>query len=544
MIDRSKPYQNFYLLKEVSAKKGFGQEKKCCKYTYDALNRITGAIDNTGNYNLDLVQYDKNGNITKLKRQGHLNTGATNFGTMDDLTYSYDNGNKLMKVADAATIDQFGFKDDAVGTTADTSDDYSYDVNGNLLSDTNKGITSILYNYLNLPTEIKFNNSNTKKINYTYAADSVKIRKVVNDSGVITTTDYAGGYVYENNVLQFFPTSEGYVTLDGNNYRYVYQYRDHLDNIRLSYSDGDGNGTISQSEIIEENNYYPYGLKMQGFNTNVSSLGNSVAQRYMFGGKEFDDSFNETLNTYDFGARNYDPALGRWMNIDPLAEQMRRHSPYNYAFNNPIFFIDSDGMAPNCPDGDCVKKTVQANQISISFNESRGTDIIQQTEVSNTIIYNEDGDVIQTIDETKITTSDVDSDGNISETSTISTTSSIRTKNEDGTFTRFDAIGGSQTKNSKETSKELQSIVKNVSEFKKETGISPIQAISNKRKGQNKTFDKIGKGVSAVGWVLKWVPPAKPAAAGIRTLGSIISNVPKVVNPTDTGKISIKKQLN
>ncbi|MEZ0007094.1 RHS repeat-associated protein [Flavobacterium sp. 28YEA47A] len=227
----------------------------------------------------------------------------------------------------------------------------------------NKAITDIRYNHLNLPSRVFFG-SEIRKIEYLYTAGGKKVRKAVSSRNLLESglIDYLDGFQYRDGNLQFFPTSEGYVRatdISGTTaYSYVYNYTDHLGNIRLSYAKDPENPNVLK--ILEEDHYYPFGLKHTNYNSDLlvhreyrgalaikdpvtpEPLVPVLPYNYKYNGKEFQDELG--LNFYDYGARNYDPAIGRWMNIDPLAEQYRRWSPYNYAMNNPMRFIDPDGM--------------------------------------------------------------------------------------------------------------------------------------------------------------------------------------------------------
>ncbi|NAS14138.1 RHS repeat domain-containing protein, partial [Poritiphilus flavus] len=344
------------------------------RYSYDALNRITGAIDNSTNMNYRLygVTYDKNGNILTLNRRGQYNADATVLSHMDKLEYYYDSGNKLTRVKDSGHA-VYGFKD----STADNQD-YWYDANGNMVRDLNKGIGTssadgITYNHLNLPIQIKFDNSDQKKIKYIYDATGVKLRKVVEQPSVSSvTTDYAGNYIYEKGNLQFFNHPEGYVEPDGSGgYDYVYQYKDHLDNIRLSYTDANNDGNIETSEIIKETNYYPFGLSHKGYNANVSTFGNSIAKKFQYNGQEFDESLG--YNTYDFGARHYMSDLGRWGVIDPKADDILQVdiSPYNFSWNNPTNMNDPDGECPWCWGAVIGFAVEYATQVTVNLVEGQ-----------------------------------------------------------------------------------------------------------------------------------------------------------------------------
>ncbi len=145
----------------------------------------------------------------------------------------------------------------------------------------------------------------------------------------------------------------------GTFFNYVFNYTDHLGNIRLSYTE---NNFTGEATIMEENHYYPFGLKHKAYNTqgytfvlpmdgtpgyNVPQLMqedemNPNPYNYKYNGKELQEELG--LNLYDYGARNYDAAIGRWMNIDPLAELYYPISTYTYVANNPLRFIDPNGM--------------------------------------------------------------------------------------------------------------------------------------------------------------------------------------------------------
>jgi RHS repeat-associated protein len=341
-------------------------------YKYDNLNRLkeanyqkSGQV--TGMYNENL-SYDKNGNIMNLSRYGDRDEQYLPI-QIDNLGYNYGtNSNQLKSVTDA-TNNTSGFKD---GNT--TGDDYVYDANGNMTVDKNKNITGIVYNHLNLPTKIIFPTGN---IVYFYNASGQKVQKVVTENTTVTTTDYIGGYQYQNTVLQYFPTAEGYVKntpVSGTNtYSYVFNYTDHLGNTRLSYTK---DTTTSSLKILEENNYYPFGLKHNSYNVDNFQ----PEYKYQYNGKELQDELG--LNMYAYGFRNYDPATGRWVNIDPLLNDLDfkfdpndidkdnddevdfamkttlgngggifnidNLNPYSYGYNDPIRFDDPDGRCPIC----------------------------------------------------------------------------------------------------------------------------------------------------------------------------------------------------
>ena len=336
-------------------------------YVYDNLNRLSAGFyqkegSETSKEYFERMEYDRNGNITRLQRSAGLLSGSTTALSIDNLKYDYS-GNRLTKVTEEQIGNSNGYPYFATHNTI------TYDDNGNMISHKDKGINSILYNYLNLPSAvISGSGRRASSSSYLYRADGIKLKKILANSLAMSSTevDYLDGFQYNNKVdfcfgcpnssavLKFVPTSEGYFDFEKN--LYIYNYTDHLGNIRLSYADsngdegilprdmnskycedmGDGNMACYDvwmpGEVVEVNNYYPFGLMHNYTATTMNSY------QYKYNGKELQET-----GMYDYGARFYMPDIGRWGVVDPLAERYIKASPYHYAFNNPVFFKDPDG---------------------------------------------------------------------------------------------------------------------------------------------------------------------------------------------------------
>ncbi|WP_026994853.1 DUF6443 domain-containing protein [Flectobacillus major] len=299
--------------------------QRAYQYNYDGASRITAAAYGSTkageNYALNNVTYDANGNIKTLSRNGATNTNYTSFGNVDNLSYTYQtNSNKLLKIQDATigNPDLGDFRD-----ATNTDNDYEYWEDGSLKKDKNKKIASITYNYLKLPKTITFDNGRT--ITTQYDAQGSKLKKIDSNG---ETTDYEEDEIYVNGSLYQISHDEGRINAQG---QYEYNITDHLGNLRVSLKDSAGIATPTQSIF-----YDPWGLSMKGMQINKNYAN---FNKHQYNGKEFD----EATEFIDLGNRILNPTIGKMMSIDRFSEKYYGMSPYQFAANNPITYVDING---------------------------------------------------------------------------------------------------------------------------------------------------------------------------------------------------------
>ena len=325
------------------------------KFTYDSIGRMRNAIYaegdelnvNENHYSEKVLEYRPSGGIRKIERFGKKSDG--HYGKIDNLRMYY-NGMQIMKVKEDALPLTYTGAFDFVSNTIPMNDvQYAYNNDGSLRWDANKGVSLIEYDWNGFPSRVQFCNGNVTE--YVYAPTGEKMKAVyytavpnisvgldntltlnASNTLAVDSVNYVGNFIFENGLLSKYLFAGGYATFANGQPVYHYYTKDHLGNNRAVVNH---NGNIEQ--IVH---YYPFGAV-------YSDVGmNDGMQKYKYNGKELDRMYG--LNQYDYGARNYDPLLCRFTQIDPLCEKDYGMNPYAYCGNNPINAIDPDGkrMSP------------------------------------------------------------------------------------------------------------------------------------------------------------------------------------------------------
>ena len=268
-------------------------------FTYDGVNRLTGGTGTGGYTHTESgITYDRNGNIKTFNRAGSAS---------DNLTYAYS-GNRLTSISDVSG--------NSSGVKSGTSN-YTHDGNGNMLTDGNRNAT-LTYNYLNLPKTVTIGSN---VMTYDYDASGIKHKYATH----VATMKYAGPFEYDGSSnLKRVAITDGQVVYHADTLRFDYYLKDHLGNGRVVFDES--------REVQQETEYYAFGLT-------IPRTGTDAVNKYQYNGKE------KQLETgyLDYGARMYDPTIGRWGAVDPLADKYFDLSPFSYVANNPLKYIDPDG---------------------------------------------------------------------------------------------------------------------------------------------------------------------------------------------------------
>ena len=338
---------------------GAGTGTRSYDFAYDGLGRLVSA--DYGEYGDHVVgygtsySYDNMGNLLSLSREGDMTSSRK--GIVDNLSMTYD-GNRLASVSDSAQAP-------SVTGSADFRDgvseavEYTYDRNGNMTSDLNRKVSLISYNRQNRPARMRHAGGTET---FTYLPDGTKRgRTVLGKDRSLSRTEYRGNLVCADDTLKYILFDGGLIAMDGASPEYLFFLRDHLGSVRVvARPDG---------KAVQVNHYYPYGMAFAGGGMSgnagahpveggVSVAGGSLeiggetggmelarpgaSQPYRFLGNELYTS--NSLGLYDFSARMYDPALGRFLSVDPMAEGYRHLSPYAYCAGNPVVYADKDGQ--------------------------------------------------------------------------------------------------------------------------------------------------------------------------------------------------------
>ena len=278
-----------------------------------------------------LYSYDNDGNFNYLDRYNQS-------GGYNHLTYTYQSGkNRLSSIYDPTTNSTYTFGYDDNGRQTPSRPGLT-DLTRNVISDSHRGIAFIIYDSDNLPVHIYKTNGESQFYNYdmngnrtrktiTGQSDIFYFNGISGQTEAVCLVPYSSDLTY--NILGAGGDNIGQVKVVNNSVTGRYYYlKDHLGSIKVTVN--------STGTVVGYDDYYPFGMTMP----NRSSV-SSADQRYKFTSKERD---SETGYDY-FGARYYDSWLGRWLQVDPLADNSPGLSPYNYGNNNPIIIIDPTGMA-------------------------------------------------------------------------------------------------------------------------------------------------------------------------------------------------------